>query len=154
MAPDAPLRLRAEDTDDLAVISAVAQDALVSVKDLTYDRVAKRFTVVANRFRWEGKVPRSNGRQNGGPAYERMLCAITFEAVEGVSYRGFRRRDDERILSLLALQPGEKPGIIRLEFSGGPAVRLAVSAIRVFATDLGEAWPTAWLPDHSTSEQP
>jgi hypothetical protein len=149
VAPDAPLRLRAEDADDLAVISAVVQDALISVTDLTYDRNAKRFTLVANRFRWEGKP---NGA-DGEPGYERMLCAITFEAVEAVSYRGFRRRDGERILSLLAMRPAENAATMDLEFSGGAAVRLRVAAIRVFATDLGEAWPTAWRPDHSAGEE-
>jgi hypothetical protein len=148
VTPDTPLRLRAEDAEDLAVISAVVQDALVSVKDLTYERDAKRFTLVANRFRWEGKP---NGA-DGDPVYERMLCAVMFQEVEGVSYRGFRRRDDERILSLLALRAGDTPGTIDLEFSGDAAVRLGVGAIRVFATDLGEAWPTAWQPDHKTGD--
>jgi hypothetical protein len=152
--PDAPLRLRAEDADDLAVISAVVQDALVAVKDLTFDRDAKRFMLVANRFRWEGKRPKANGGARGEPVYERTFCSVAVEAVEGVSYRGFRRRDDERILSLLAVRPGETPGTIDLEFSGGATLRLGVGAIRVFATDLGEAWPTAWQPDHDAGNSP
>jgi len=36
------LRLRAVDAEDLAVISACLQDALVSVRDLAYDRDARR----------------------------------------------------------------------------------------------------------------
>ena len=38
MAPDdgAALKLRAEDADDLSVISACLQDALVAVRDLAY----------------------------------------------------------------------------------------------------------------------
>lgn len=130
------------------MISAVVQDALVSVQDLAYDRDANRFTLVANRFRWEGQP---NGPR-GAPTYERTVCAITFEAVKGVSYRGFRRRDDERILALLAVRPGKAPGTIVLEFSGDATLRLGVAAIRVFATDLGEAWPTAWQPDHNTGD--
>ena len=154
MAPDNPLRLRAEDADDLAVSSAVVQDALISVKDLTYDRAARRFTLVANRFRWEAEPPKSNGDAEGGLAYERRLCAVTFDAVESAAYRGFRRRDDERILSLLAIRPSDDPGMIDLEFSGGATLRLGVSAIKAYATDLGESWPTAWQPDHSTGNTP
>lgn len=152
MAPDRPLRLRAEDAEDLAVISAMVQDALISVRDLTYDRAARRFTLVANRFRWEGgPLPgASNGAAPAG--FERTLCALTIDAVERVSYRGFRRRDDERILSLLAIRPGDRPGTLDLEFSGGAALRLAVATINIYATDIGEAWPTAWQPDHSTSD--
>jgi hypothetical protein len=150
VAPEDLLRLRAEDADDLAVISAVVQDALISVKDLTYDRAARRFTLVANRFRWEGRPDGANGET----VFERMLCAVTFDAVEGVSYRGFRRRDDARILSLLAIRPGETPGVIDLEFSGGATLRLNISAINIYATDIGEAWPTVWQPDHNAGDPP
>jgi hypothetical protein len=154
VAPDALLKLRAEDEDDLAVVSAVVQDALISVKDLTYDRAARSFTLVANRFRWEGKPGEANGA-----SFERTLCAVSFADVERVSYRGFRRRDDERILSLLAIRLGnkprdEKPRAIDLEFSGGATLRLNVAAIRVHATDIGEPWPTAWQPDHDAGDPP
>ena len=153
MAPEGSLRLRAEDSDDLAVISAVVQDALISVKDLTYDRDARRFTLVANRFRWEGKPDGGGLREaNGDATFERTLCAVTFDTVEGVAYRGFRRRDDGRILSLLAIRPGEKPGLIDLEFSGGATLRLTVSTISIYATDMGEAWPTVWQPDHNAGD--
>jgi hypothetical protein len=155
VAPEGLLRLRAEDADDLAVISAVVQDALVSVKDLTYDRGERRFMLVANRFRWETKPPNSAANGVEGEAiFERSWCALSFAHVEAISYRGFRRRDDERILSLLAIQPGEESGTIDLEFSGGAVVRLAVSAIKVHVTDIGEAWPTVWQPDHSAGDPP
>lgn len=150
MAPEDLLRLRAEDADDLAVISAVVQDALISVKDLTYDRGQRRFTLVANRFRWEGKTDGAGD----GPAFERRLCALSFADVDGVTYRGFRRRDEDRILPLLAIRSGDRLGTIDLEFSGGATVRLGVSAIKVHATDIGEAWPTAWQPDHSADDAP
>jgi hypothetical protein len=148
VAPDAPLRLRAEDADDLAVISAVVQDALISVKDMTYDGAARRFTLVVNRFRWESKPD----GPNAAAAFERTYCAVSFGDVDGVWYRGFRRRDDERFLSLLAIRASDRSGMIDLEFSGGATLRFAVSAISVHATDIGEAWPTAWQPDHSAGD--
>jgi hypothetical protein len=145
VAPDTPLKLRAEDVDDLAVISACMQDALISVKDLSYDRAARSFTFVANRFRWEGPLD----TDGGVAAHERTLCTVSFAAVERVSYRGFRRSADDRILSLLAIRPGAGGATIALEFSGGATVRLDVSSIRVHATDIGEPWPTVWRPDHN-----
>jgi hypothetical protein len=153
--PKGLLRLRAEDADDLAVISAVVQDALISVNDLTYDRDRRRFTLVVNRFRWEGKPVNSSENGAGDElAFERTLCAVSFAAVDTIAYRGFRRRDDGRILSLLAIRPGEGAGTIDLEFSGDATLRLGVSAINVHATDIGEAWPTAWQPDHSADDPP
>jgi len=151
VAPDAALKLRAEDAEDLAVISGLVQDALISVADLAYDRAARRFTLVANRFRWEAPSPTDGLDQTG--EFERTLCAVTFAEVERVSYRGFRRLDVGRILALLAIRPGEAAGIIDLEFSGGAAVRLAVGAISVRASDVGEPWPTPWQPDHEAGRR-
>src|SRR5215831_14997277 len=102
MAPEeagAGLKLRAEDADDLAVLSACLQDAVVAVRDLAYLPEEESFVLVASRFRWERRQRAAPGK--GG--FERVLCAVTFQTVGAVSYRGFRRSDDDRILSLLAI---------------------------------------------------
>jgi Protein of unknown function (DUF2948) len=148
VAPDAePLRLRAEDADDLAVISACLQDALVSVRDLAYDREARSFMLVANRFRWEC----GGDRADGAPPFERTLCGLAFYDVDSVAYRGFQRNEEDRILSLLAILPTPEAngGPIDLEFAAGATVRLNASAIRCRLRDLGEPWPTRWHPEHT-----
>jgi hypothetical protein len=148
MAPDegAALKLRAEDPEDLAVISACLQDALVSVRDLAYDRDERRFVFVANRFRCER---RHDGAAEAG--FERTLCGIAFGEVDGVAYRGFRRSEEDRLLSLLVIQVLGNGRTIDLEFSGGASIRLSVAAIACHARDLGEPWPTAWQPDHDAA---
>ena len=147
MPPDAqPLRLRAEDAEDLAVISACLQDALVSVRDLAYDRDARSFMLVANRFRWE-----SGGDRVGEELpFERTMCGLAFDEIEGVAYRGFHRHEEDRILCLLAIRPmiEASGGLIDLEFAAGATIRLKALAIRCRARDLGEPWPTPWHPDH------
>ncbi|MGH7094298.1 MAG: DUF2948 family protein [Stellaceae bacterium] len=150
MAPDAGIKLRAEDEADLAVISACLQDALVSVLDLAYDRDARRFVLIANRFRWE----RNSAPAAGSPAHQRTLCGVAFAEIDGVSYRGFRRSEEDRILSLLAVQPRGQGRVIDLDFSAGVSIRLAVARISCHARDLGEPWPTAWQPDHVADDQP
>ncbi len=149
MAPDdgAALKLRAEDTEDLAVISACLQDALVPVRDLAYVPEDRTFLFVANRFRWENGLSPAPGEA----AYERTLCGITFSEVAAVSYNGFRRTEDSRILSLLAIRPED--GAVHLEFSGGATIRLEVARIQCLATDLGEPWPTQWQPHHDADER-
>ena len=47
------LRLRARDADDLAVIAACVQDALVPVVDMAFLPTEKRFVLALNRFRWD-----------------------------------------------------------------------------------------------------
>ena len=150
MAPDdgPSLKLRAEDAEDLAVISACLQDALVPVRDLAYVAADRVFLLVANRFRWEGE-PRPASDMAG---YQRTLCGISFSEVTAVSYSGFRRSEDRRILSLLAIRP--ENGAIHLEFSGGAGIRLEVAHIRARARDLGEPWPTSWRPSHDVDDRP
>jgi hypothetical protein len=149
MAPEGaprPLRLRAEDAEDIAVLSACLQDALVLVGDFAFAADERRFMFLANRFRWESGAPPEPAE--GG--FERILCGITFEDVAGVSYRGFRRGEGGRILSLLAIrtQPGAAGATIDLEFAAGATVRLEVAQIRCRMKDVGEPYPTPWLPDH------
>ena len=155
------LRLRAEDSEDLAVISACLQDALVAVRDLAYDPDTRKFMLVANRFCWEG----CGGAEDGEP-FERTLCGITFDAIEAVAYRGFHRSEEDRILSLLAIRtiPGQPPdgagsaetarsgATIDLEFAGEAQIRLSASEIGCRARDFGDPWPTAWQPNHELDE--
>ena len=58
LAPaDKPLKLRAYDREDFAVVSAVLQDALVPTIDMAWLPGEQRFACVANRFRWERRAP-------------------------------------------------------------------------------------------------
>jgi hypothetical protein len=143
------LRLRAEDAEDLAVISACLQDALVAVRDLAYDQGARNFVLVANRFRWESGAAEGASEGEGTP-FERTLCGIVFDEVDAVAYRGFHRSEEDRILALLAIRPNFGPGrgLIDLEFAAGATIRLNASAIRCRARDFGEPWPTQWQPGH------
>ena len=151
--PGRELRLRAEDAEDLAVISACLQDALVSVRDLAYDQVARNFVLIANRFRWEGGGAEEAAEGEGTP-FERTLCGIIFDEIDGVAYRGFHRSEEDRILALLAIRPnfgpgaGSGSGLIDLEFAAGATIRLTAAAIRCRARDFGEPWPTQWQPGH------
>ena len=142
--PGAGLRLRGEDAEDLAVISACLQDALVAVRDVAYDRGARMFILIANRFCWEA------GEAEGGAAFARTLCAVAFDNIDEVVYRGFHRSEEDRILSLLAIRP--RPGrggtTIDLEFAAGATIRLTAAAISCRARDFGEPWPTVWQPGH------
>jgi Protein of unknown function (DUF2948) len=149
MAPDESpaLKLRAEDSDDLAVLSACLQDALVAVRDLGYLADEQNFIFIANRFRWESGL----GPMPGEEGHQRVLCAVTFSTVASVSYRGFRRSDEDRILCLLAIrsEPGGTSGsAILFDFAGDAAIRLDAGRILCRAKDVGEPWPTPWRPCH------
>ena len=144
----AGLKLRAADGEDLAVISAILQDSLVTIGEMTYLRDENRFVLVANRFRWEpqaGQVPKKG---------ERVLTGLCIDGVKAVSRRGFSPRESDRILSLLALHAegeGAQASLI-LNFAGGSSVRLEVEQIMCHLDDLGEPWPTRWRPKHPVAD--
>ncbi len=52
------LKLVALDEEDLQVLSAHLQDAVLKVSDLQYLANEKRFILTANRFVWEESKPR------------------------------------------------------------------------------------------------
>jgi len=137
------LKLRAEDADDLAVLSTVLQDALVAVGEMIYEPEEKRFVLVANRFRWE---PEAGTR----PRFERIFSGLRIDGVSRVQRRGFSPGDKDRLLVLLALHAAD--GAIRLDFAGGGSIRLEVEKILCHLDDLGEPWPTRWRPRHPVDD--
>jgi hypothetical protein len=136
-APAKALRLRAEDEEDLAIISAILQDALVTVGDMAHVAEDRRFVLLANRLR----------REQSHDGLERVRCGIRFDDVGAVRRQRFSPRDADRILVLLAVRR-DADGALRIDFAGGAGVRLEVGRILCHLEDLGEPWPTRQNPRH------
>jgi hypothetical protein len=138
------LKLMAEDADDLEIIGAATQDALVRVGDMSFDSKTRRFTALLNRFKWE-----TAGEQ--GP-YERVRAALSFDGVLRVQSRRVRQASRDALASILSVdfQPdGEPPGgRVRLLLAGGGEIVLQVECLDALLVDLGPAWPTPRRPDH------
>jgi len=139
-----PLKLRASDKDDLGVISAVLQDAVISRNEMAFIKDESRFAFVANRFRWED----ANREKplEGNLIYERVNCGICFDTVTTVRQNGLNQRRKAQIVSLLSIVAVE--GFIDLAFSAGITVRLEVEKILCHLQDLNEPWPTQMRPSH------
>jgi hypothetical protein len=140
----AKLKLRAEDAEDLAIISTFLQDALVLVGEMVFLPDEQRFVLVANRFMWERPPLDKEGHA------ERTLTGLAFEGVTAVQVRGFERNQSDRLLEVLAVRAA--PGAIVFEFSGSDAMRLEVGRILCHLEDIGEPWPTPWRPRHALNE--
>jgi hypothetical protein len=138
------LKLRAEDAEDLAVISAFLQDALLPIADMVFLPDEQRFILVVNRFMWERPALDKRGR------CERTLTGIAFDGVTAVRVRGFERSERDRILQVLAVRA--VPGSIIFEFSGDDAMRLESGQILCHVEDIGEPWPTPWRPRHALTD--
>lgn len=141
------LKLRAEDAEDLAVVSACLQDSVIAIRETTFLPGERRFVFVANRFRWEDS---DRERPVEGTAiYERVHCGVCFDAVTAVRQQGLAQRRKGQIVSLLAIEQGEEgEGTIDLVFSASIVIRLEVERILCHVEDLDEPWPTQWRPSH------
>jgi hypothetical protein len=142
MSKHEPLRLLAEDEDDLAVISAALQDAIAKVGDIEWDARGRRFTLALNRYLWE--TP-------GGLLGARVRAGLQFGSVLAVKSRNLRRDPPDAVIELLAVrfEPGEAPGgAIRLAFAGGGDVELTVECVDAALADISAPWPTPSTPAH------
>jgi hypothetical protein len=142
MSKTEPLRLLAEDAEDLAVISAALQDAVAQVRDLEWDARGRRFTLALNRYRWEAP-----GMLLGG----RVRAGLQFGSVLSVKSRNLRREPPEAVVELLAVsfEPGDAPGgQIRLAFAGGGDLVLVVECVDAALADISTPWATPSTPAH------
>ena len=144
------LKLRGEDEEDLKTISAILQDALVTVADMAFLPEERRFVLVANRFCWEAEpdllADADDADGPPGPVFERILTGLCFEGVTGVRLKNIDRRRRSQILELLHL--GWEPGCLTLTFAGDGAIRLETERISFRLDDMCEPWPTLSRPRH------
>jgi Protein of unknown function (DUF2948) len=136
------LRLIALDEEDLAIISANLQDAVIRVGDMAYLPRTKKFALVAARFDWVCAA---------GGSKERCQTGLHFERVLKVTRSGFDQAAADTHLNLLsiAFRPGDPPsGTVELTFSGDAALRLDVECLEAQMRDLGPRWKAKAQPDH------
>nr|WP_242480642.1 DUF2948 family protein [Rhodovibrio sodomensis] len=179
---DKPLKLRAYDREDFAVVSAVLQDALVPVIDMAWLPEEQRFALVANRFRWERRAPAGDlpdqpaetgprtdtesGADSGqlpetaADADARFEDAPLYERVHcGITFDRVEQvayrgfsKDARGHVLELLAVVADDQGIT-VTFAGDAALRLQGANIVCHLEDLGEPWPTQWRPSHARADQ-
>ena len=147
------LKLIALDEEDLAVLSAHLQDAVVKVSDLAYLPGEKRFAALFNRFDWAAAV----AAENHSTSHRRVRSALRFERVLSARLQHIDLSAKTRVLCLLAIgfEPGKTPGgSVTMIFAGGGAIKLEVECIEAELRDLGGAWRAKGRPRHASESEP
>jgi hypothetical protein len=142
------LKLVALDRDDIEVISAHVQDAVVRVADIHWQSREHRFVMVLNRFDWIGADDTETGAK---PQYRRCRTALRFERVLTCKCRDLSQLDKNTQLNLLAVEFVEREapaGIVTMTFSGGGVIRLDVECLEAELADLGEIFVADARPNH------
>jgi hypothetical protein len=145
-----PLRLIALDADDLKILSAHLQDAVVSLSEMAWMPSEHRFAAILSRFDW---LSADDG--DGPPHMRRCRCALRFERVKRAQVQNIRPGEASSFAELLAVtyEPADPPsGHVTFHFAGGGALRLEVECIEGELRDLGVAWKTAIKPQHAVAE--
>lgn len=144
-----PLNLIAQDGDDLGVISALVQDAVLPITEMTWDRKARRFAALINRFRWEDRAAAEAAKR----PVERVRALLTVADVLAVRTQGIDRQDRDTVLSILSLtwEPGpDGTGRLVLVLAGDGAVAIAVEALDISLRDVTRPYraPSGKVPSH------
>jgi len=144
------LKLVALDRDDIEVVSAHVQDALVRVADIFWQPREHRFVMALNRFDWMTAAD-AKGDSSSKADYRRCRTALRFERVLSCKCRNLNQSNKDARLNLLAVEfVGRDPpsGVVTMTFSGGGVIRLEVECLEAELADLGEIFTADACPNH------
>ena len=142
------LKLSVFDEEDLDIVSAHMQDALVNVGDIKYLPKQGRFALVANRFDWLDALHKKK-------SFRRRRSGLHFDRVIAVRSQKIKQTAKDAVLELLSISfaPAEKPsGTITLNFAAGGVIEIDVECIDCGLSDLGPEWGARSKPDHELDE--
>ena len=140
------LRLRAQSADDLEVMSALLQDALLPMAEASWDAQRRRLVLVAQRFRREAP-PLERRREFG----ERVSTALRFDNVLRVLSVGLDRSDPRSVAYLLRLvfEPTDGcAGMVRALCSNHAEIRIEVECLDAYLSDVSRPWVAVGRPRH------
>ncbi len=134
-----PLRLLAQDSEDLLVISAALQDSVAKIGDIRFEAKGRRLTIGLNRYRWET-----------GSA-DRVRSVLQVGSVLSVQSQRLRGTAKDAVVEVLSVgfEPGEAPGgELSIAFSGNGNLRVSVECVDAILADVSGSWPAKGIPKH------
>ncbi len=141
------LKLIARTIDDLRVISAHLQDAIVNIKDIANLKKNKIFLMQLSRFMWED-VEKGVFRKN-----KRIRTVLKFENVINVHSKNINRSKKDKFLDFLTIETNKMPDKnyeMNIVFSGDLRIKVISELIDVTLDDQGDPWDTKNKPKHDT----
>ena len=141
------LRLIASDTQDLSVMAAAVQDAIVNIGGIHFDAAARALTLRMTRFRHE----EASGKNKG----QRVEAGLRIDGVLALQSRGIDRENPDSFAVILdmSFEPSDNPaedpsGYLSLLLAGGGELRANVEALDLILADTDNARMTKAMPSH------
>ena len=144
-----PLALKAETAEDVPVLAALVQDAVLAITDMSWQPKLRRLAFLINRFRWEDRA----AAEARGRAYERVRSLLVIDGVLSVASQGIDRGDKDAVLSILDIQwkPGEDAaGRVELVLAGDGGIAAEVECLDLTLKDVTRPYaaPSGKVPGH------
>ena len=145
MAERAPLKLQIRSVDDVSVLSALLQDALINSRDIHIDLNRAEIALIADRYCWEGDKTQA----------ERVLAGLRIGGVKAVQHKNMAVAGDEtlfyNLLDIAYEKASEEQSYLIFTFSAGSAMRLQIDGLMMAFSDIAPPRPAIATPDHSHS---
>ena len=139
------LKLLAVSDEDLRVVAAHLQDAIVSVQDIASLKKNRIFLIQLNRFMWED-VEKGVFRKN-----KRIRTVLKFDNVTSVLSKNINIKKNKIFLDFLTIESSllpDKSYEIKLIFSGDAVIKIKTEVIDVTLDDQGSPWESRTQPKH------
>ena len=139
------LKLIARTVEDLRVVSAHLQDAIVNINDIANLKKNKILLLQLNRFMWED-VEKGLLRKN-----KRIRTILKFENVIKVKSRNINLASKDKFLDFLTIETNQMTDNnyeMKILFAGDSILKVTAEVIEVTLDDQGEAWDTKNKPKH------
>ena len=144
--PEKNLKLIANSEEDLKIISAHLQDAIVSTSDIANLKKNRIFLMQVNRFMWED-IEKGVFRKN-----KRIRSVLKFDNISSVYSKNINGKKKEQFLDFLAIERHlmvDKSYELRLIFSGDSVIKLIAEVIDITLDDQGSPWESKTKPKHN-----
>ena len=139
------LKLIARTEEDLRVLSAHLQDAIINVSEIANLEKNKIFLLQLNRFMWED-VEKGVFRKN-----KRIRTILKFENVLKANSKNINQSKKNKFLDFLTIESRQMPDNnyeMKIVFAGDLIIKIIAEVIEVTLDDQGEAWETKNIPKH------
>ena len=139
------LKLLATSDEDLKIVAAHLQDAIVSMQDIANLKKNRIFLIQLNRFMWED-VEKGVFRKN-----KRIRTVLKFDNVISVLSKNVNTKKDKNFLDFLTIESNllpDKSYEIKLIFSGDAVIKIKTEVIDVTLDDQGYSWESKTQPKH------
>jgi len=139
------LKLLANNTNDLKVISAHLQDSILTTKNIANLKKNRLFLLEFNRFMWED-IEKGILRKN-----KRIRSILKIDNVISVQSKNINQENKDRFLEFLTIEVDENTNNnynLNLIFAGDALIRITVEVIEVYLDDQGDPWESKTEPKH------